>query len=140
MNEDDNNEEMVMTGAIKPRTVFDLMAERGPGRRDTVGHSSVQAWSTGELFPAVIARVERYPLDVTGARSVVPDAVSYELTIGAFREEYATRADAEQVARYVCQDGRINEARYKELIHGAADAVLPDRFASSRAVDLGGRR
>ena len=31
-----------------------------PGRPDTVGHSSIQAWSAGELFPAVIARVEIY--------------------------------------------------------------------------------
>lgn len=31
-----------------------------PGGRDLVGHSSVQAWSAGPIFPAVISRTEQY--------------------------------------------------------------------------------
>ena len=97
-----------------------------PGMRDTIAHSSVQAWSAGKLFPAVIAVIERYSKfdrvagllgDIYRERSVQAlESTSYELTIGAFREEYATREDAEQVAAHVCQGGRIIPERYAELI------------------------
>lgn len=120
-------------------TVFDLMAERGPGRRDARPHSSVQAWSRGPLFPAVIARVERYdhrPMERGEsmehlARPLAErlHSVSYELTIGAFREEYATREDAETVARWCCANGQIIPERYAALMEdngwGIADAPHP---------------
>ncbi len=138
--------------------------QRGPGRPDTVGHSSVQAWSAGALFPAVIAVIERYAefptytawLDAVDSRDyAMPrrrapltryprgsythyqeeraafysasadrlQCTSYELTIGAFREEYATREDAELVARWTCADGRIIPERYAQLVPGAGKSM-----------------
>ena len=76
-------------------------AERGEMPRD---HSSIQSHSMGEYFPAVIARMER-----DGA------LYGYELTIGGYTELYATRDDAETVARFVCRGGRIDAARYVDL-------------------------
>ncbi len=93
---------------------------RGPGRPDTVGHSSVQAWSAGPIFPAVIAVIERRaPVYFRGAPfgdGFEDPSISFELTIGAFREEYATREDAELVARWTCADGRIIPERYSALV------------------------
>lgn len=125
--------------------------QRRAARADTVGHSGVQPWSAGDLFPAVIARVERYRARMTledaramraaigygdeerwikGASSPSRlECTSFELTIGAYREEYATREDAEMVARWVCQGGRIIPARYAELIGKAART--PDAFADT---------
>ena len=77
--------------------------------RDTIGHSSIQPWSAGEYFPAVIARIER------GG-----ELYGYELTIGAHTELHATRDDAEAVARFVCRNGRIDAARYVELCDDGA--------------------
>jgi hypothetical protein len=81
--------------------------------RDKVAHSSIQPWSAGALFPAVIARIE-----VGGALR------SYELTIGAFREEYASRDDAEMVARWTCTGGRIIPGRYAQLAAGAGRSMM----------------
>lgn len=95
-------------------------APAAPGTRgaDTVGHSSVQSWSAGPVFPAVMVRVESYPAGQTAA-----DAAPVKFTrliIGAWSEVYATDADAYAVARWVCQNGRINPARYAELVKGRA--------------------
>ena len=53
--------------AVKPGYRIELLEadatranDNKPGGRDLVGHSSVQAWSAGPIFPAVIARVETY--------------------------------------------------------------------------------
>ena len=109
--------------------------------RDTIGHSSIQPWSAGPLFPAVIARVERYPAARTyrvllthaiqapivrvkavseaaalawiapnGQPARVLDvepgepSTSWALTLDSRTEEYATREDAEKVARALLAD------------------------------------
>lgn len=78
-----------------------------PGALDTVGHSSVQAWSAGAVFPAVIARLERDG-----------EYAGHELTIGAWSETYSSYDDAYKVAAYVCRNGRIDPARYAEVCNG----------------------
>jgi hypothetical protein len=153
-------------GEAMPRTAADVLPgetfARRPGRPDTAGNS-VQAWSAGPLFPAVIAVIEHYGRHCDTATEqaciarkgacwqaqccTLETSRSYELTIGAFREEYASREDAEMVARWVCRDGRIVPERYAELnCQGDASVPFipsryagPDRWAPSRAVDLGGR-
>ena len=123
--------------------------------QDKLGHSSIQPWSAGEIFPAVIVRVERYPAGETAA-TTENFSTSWELRVGAYREEYATYEDAREVARFSCQNGRINPARYAELMRvdrrinekpGVLVSIMraafglpkiPDRYASSRAVDLVG--
>jgi hypothetical protein len=94
-----------------------VRAVNQPGGIDTIGHSSVQAWSAGELFPCVIAVVERYedPYQVVlGGEPVLViepgfrlNSVSYELIAYGRREEYATREDAEMVARWLNDDERL---------------------------------
>lgn len=93
-----------------------------PNMSDTLSHGSIQQWSAGPLFPAVIALVERYgpPVMNEGYYGLSPVSrrlsISYELTIGAYCAEYATREDAETVARWACADGRIIPERYAELM------------------------
>lgn len=83
---------------------------------DTVGHSSIQAWSAGPCFPAVISTVERYAPGRSAADST--PAVSHRLTIAGWSEEYATHRDAESVARWACRDGRILADRFDALTKG----------------------
>ena len=87
--------------------------ERAPGRPDTVGHSSIQAWSAGELFPAVIARVEVYrprahheaacggALDSLAARR---QSVHWELTLDGRSARFPSYDSAAAWARYVLAD------------------------------------
>ena len=94
-----------------------------PGRPDSIGHSSIQAWSAGPLFPAVIARVDRCYEPPEGRIAFT----SWELHIGAFRESYVTREDAEAVARWACAGGQIIPERYAQLVRarpGRIAAVL----------------
>lgn len=69
---------------------------------DGLGHSSVQPWSAGPIFPAVIAKVERYAKhDRFGNTSVLWarfETQWWELTLDGVTEQYATREDAELVA------------------------------------------
>ena len=83
---------------------------------DTIGHSSVQSWSAGPYFPAVISTVERYAPGRSAADST--PAVTHRLSIAGWSEEYATYRDAESVARWVCRDGRIVEERFAALTKG----------------------
>ena len=128
--------------------------QRHAAHVDNVGHSSVQPWSAGPLFPCVIATVERYPehrryrvmveykmashacviWTASEERAVAavialhehPEtivrayvygqdlpapSVSYELIAYGRREEYATREDAEQVARWL-NDSTAARARW----------------------------
>lgn len=90
-----------------------------PGGRDLIGHSSIQAWSAGPLFPAVIAQVENYATYeefLRGRIGQIPmteeefyaqplearfNWVAFELIYpGRKPALYATYADAERVARY----------------------------------------
>lgn len=92
-------------------------AQRGvnrPGGLDTIGHSAVQPWSAGEYFPAVIMRTERYPAGRSAADS--QPATAWALILADISEEYATREDAEEVARWLCQNGRINADRYAQFV------------------------
>ena len=82
----------------------------------------IQPWSKGVIFPAVIARVERYMTEVEYDRafsraSAPPFRFApiearyidtfYELTLGEFCEKYATREDAEMVARGLLEGVRV---------------------------------
>lgn len=119
-----------------PRTCHDLLPgdtahqyarsnDNKPGGRDLIGHSSVQAWSAGPLFPCVIAVIERY--DTFPSRQTWDEGClseyhahqydsakaqfyalplearlrsrSFELMLDGHSEEYASLADAEEVAR-----------------------------------------
>lgn len=83
---------------------------------DTIGHSSIQTWSAGPYFPAVISTVERYAPGRSAADST--PTVTHRLTVAGWSEEYATHRDAESVARWVCRDGRIVAERFAALTKG----------------------
>ena len=69
-----------------------------PGGVDTKDHSSVQAWSQGDLFPAVIAIVDVH--DENGALRYR----AYELALDGYTERFATWEDAETAARHLLSD------------------------------------
>jgi hypothetical protein len=103
---------------------------RHASRFDTLGHSSVQPWSAGEFFPAVLGRVERYRSTMTkdeqrAMRAAIGyadeqcwlagaslesrlECVTHTVTYGSRTEEYATREDAEVVAKWIAEDPRLN--------------------------------
>lgn len=119
-----------------------IAEQRRASRVDVIGHDGVQPWSAGELFPCVLARVERYeeypPLShFDGYRAAYgwseeeqrrnyegcraewyrgrsPESrlrsVSYELIAYGRREEYASREDAETVARWINSDAEAQRA------------------------------
>lgn len=68
-------------------------------------HSSIQPHSQGELFPCVIGYCERYPEGMTAENSM--PSISYPLTLDGHTEEYATREDAEMVARALLTDSAL---------------------------------
>lgn len=74
-----------------------------PGGRDTIGHSSVQAWSAGELFPAVISTVESYA-EGDGTLAERLRHTSYLLILDGREERYASFEDAKAVARRLLAD------------------------------------
>lgn len=69
-----------------------------PGGTDTVGHSAVQAWSAGDIFPAVIRIVESYS----------PDGVAryraFDLLLDGKEERFSSYDDAATVARYLLRN------------------------------------
>ena len=77
---------------------------------DTLNHSSVQPWSAGDIFPAVIARIEKYrpaahheqvcngAMDSLDARL---EWTAWELTLDGHSETYATYEDAQAVAKHL---------------------------------------
>jgi len=78
-----------------------------PGGRDTHGHASVQAWSYGDLFPAVIAQVEVYD----EPRSMVswaydPQAHRFHGSYGDYYEAFFARSLAQRL-----------QATYHDLIY-----------------------
>lgn len=102
---------------MAPDSAFDrLMSQHAPAAlgagRDVAG-DGVQAHSKGDLYPCIIAVVERYhplpeergPLQGAPAYGSARDfalrriSVSYELTYRGRAEEYATWEDAASVAR-----------------------------------------
>ena len=76
-----------------------------PGDADHVRHPSVQHWSQGEIFPAVIAKVEyyippeRYSEDVDLEYRRVTSY--YELILDGVIDTYATYADARDAALFL---------------------------------------
>ena len=105
---------------------------RAAAGADTVGHSSVQPWSAGAIFPATITQRESYPAGYTAADS--EPSVAHVLTIGAFSETYATYGDAFKVASWACAAGRIIPERYAQLTAGVNMAPFGD--ASTREESL----
>jgi hypothetical protein len=106
--------------------------QRAASHYDRIGHSSVQPWSAGAIFPCVVTRVERYQRfeDMHAAQAARTDddprmyaqvedmfyaqplearlrVVSYVLTLDGHSEEYATREDAEMVARAMLRDAGL---------------------------------
>jgi len=101
---------------------------------DALGHSGVQPWSAGPIFPAVIAKVERYdemPRNLfSGVLVPLADRLKtawYELTLDGRTEQYATCEDAEMVAKRLLADPisrqRWNARRYAGLVD--SDIVAP---------------
>lgn len=110
---------------------------RHASRVDTVCHSGVQPWSAGPIFPAVIAKVERYdeaPRNVFSG-VLVPLASRlktawYELTLDGRTEQYATREDAEMVAKALLESPRLRTRwshrelqRMDDCVCGTQDAA-----------------
>lgn len=82
-----------------PRTASDqLQGDNLPGGRDTRGHSSVQAWSHGEIFPAVIVIVDSHDQEGTFRYR------AYDLCLDGQAERFATHEDAEAAARMLLAD------------------------------------
>ena len=76
-----------------------------PGGRDTIGHSSVQGWSAGDYFPAVISIVESYFDCGTTANDKLPLSArlrwrAFEVLLDGRSERYASHGDAEAAARF----------------------------------------
>jgi hypothetical protein len=100
-----------------------------PGGRDLIGHSSVQAWSAGPLFPAIIYVRERYddqPYDAMGGTRHLDDRLrsrSFVLSLDGREEEYASHADAEQVARALLESPRLR-ARWNQNEDFSDDAEV----------------
>lgn len=112
---------------------------RHASRVDTVCHSGVQPWSAGPIFPAVIAKVERYIVACTPAGDAVINAMPlerrletqwYELTLDGRTEQYATREDAEMVAKALLESPRLRARwshrelqRMDDCVCGTQDAA-----------------
>jgi hypothetical protein len=92
---------------------------------DEVGHGGVQPWSAGPLFPCIIGRVERYreqsPAEVLDPLRDRLECTWYVLIAYGREEEYATREDAEQVARWLNRDP---EGRKRWAARGALVASV----------------
>jgi hypothetical protein len=79
------------------------------GGSDTIGHSSVQAWSAGDIFPAVISIVESYEHGSKAYREAVSlesrrRYTAYDLTLDGVTERFSTYEDARDVARMLLAD------------------------------------
>lgn len=72
-----------------------------PGGVDKVGHSSIQAWSAGALFPAVLARIEIGPGPVSAWDLVHYEVIAYGekwIVFPVYVIGHGFRADAYQLA------------------------------------------
>ncbi len=74
------------------------------GGTDTVGHSSVQPWSAGDIFPATIAVIESYTY--AGEYRFT----AYELMLDGQSERFATYDDAVAAARMLLADPEARAA------------------------------
>ena len=99
---------------------------------DTLNHSSVQPWSAGDIFPATIARIEKYrpaayheqaangAMDSLEARR---EWTAWELTLDGHSEVYATYDDAHAVAEHL-----LKSPAGRRLWNGCAK---PERYPSN---------
>ena len=69
------------------------MLEKQTRGADTLGHSSVQPWSAGEFFPAIIHRIDRHTQDGEFQYSM------WRLIYNGREAIYGFREAAELVAR-----------------------------------------
>lgn len=83
-------------------------ARRASGT-DTIGHSGVQPWSAGMLFPAVIGLVYR-----NGVKAYA------ELTLDGITDKVTNWAEAERLARFYLKNPQHRNRRY---YYRLADAV-----------------
>lgn len=111
---------------------------RAPGRPDILGHHSIQAWSAGPLFPAVICRVEVYrpgayheiacpALDSLAARLV---RVEFELQLDGWALRFSSYEDAAYVAKLVLNGG----PDYRALMVAAHAATVRGHAADPYGV------
>ena len=109
-----------------------------PGRPDILGHHSIQAWSAGPLFPAVICRVEVYrpgayheiacpALDSLAARLV---RVEFELQLDGWALRFSSYEDAAYVAKLVLNGG----PDYRALMVAAHAATVRGHAADPYGV------
>ena len=114
------------------------MDTRAPGRPDTIGHHSIQAWSAGPLFPAVICRVEIYrerahhetvcpALDSLSARLI---RVEWELQLDGWILRFGSYNDAAYVAKLVLDGG----PDYRALMIAAHAAAVRGHAADPYGV------
>jgi hypothetical protein len=90
-----------------------------PGGRDTIGHSSVQGWSAGDIFPATIAVVEHYDDYGDANNAALPLAARllyrcFELTLDGVSRRYVSHADAALVGRALVSDAAARRAWREE--------------------------
>jgi hypothetical protein len=128
------------------KQVNSIAVQRSQSGRDTIGHSSVQPWSAGPLFPAVIARIERYGAPSKDAQWAMRAAIGYadeerlmaalplaerlectswELNLDGVAEEYASYEDAEHAARLLLAHPEYRVSRRDDdgtLVIGSAGA------------------
>jgi hypothetical protein len=107
--------------AMRPAALGDRVYGGGddnvPGGRDTVGHSAVQGWSAGDIFPAVITVVESYH-DIDPChrfRAVEPIGArlryrAFDLTLDGRTERFSNYDDARAAARALLADPAMRAA------------------------------
>jgi hypothetical protein len=77
-------------------------------QKDSNPHLSIQPWSRGDIFPAIIARKEVYPPGKTAENS--EPSTSFPLLLDGYEEEYATYNDAREVALALIRDPVLRDA------------------------------
>lgn len=107
------------------------VVEKSTAGVDRLRHHSIQPWSAGDLFPAIIGRIERYRAEdaarmhadstsatVTrcpGCAICADPSTSWELLLDGHTEEYASYDDAAGVARALLADAGLR-ARWSHKV------------------------
>ncbi len=86
-----------------------IASVRRQSNKDTVGHSSVQPWSAGEIFPAVIGLVYR-----DGEKAYA------ELSLDGITERFSSWKNAEIQARFLLKNPQHRNRRYYSALASAA--------------------
>ena len=85
-----------------------------PGGRDLVGHSGVQPWSAGPIFPGIIARVEVYSPDGAMTHFGTHWTLTYP---GQPTEVFTTYDAAEATARWYNAEVAVRAAQPHPVAH-----------------------